>query len=213
MVEREKFDEYMLYGIKEKITLKKCIENEILILLFSLPSFFIGAGGILSWVLGALPFILYFIFIVKFQKARTIEGTFYILHNGVFAGCFSFIFALTGIEILLYLFQGKARNVVICIASIGYIVIILLYSYLIKKIIERKDCNGTKKVKGRIFFTLFGVLGITVARTFFDGMDTRKAMELLCVLCFFLSYVTLIGIFNIFKFLYLVKYIENVKEE
>lgn len=213
MTDREKFEEYMLYGVKEKISLKKGIENELLIILFSMPSFIMGMKDNISWVFALLPMIFYLVFIVRFQKERKMEGIYYILHNGVFSGCISFVFALTGIKILLYLFQGKERNIFIGIVIVGYVLIILLFSYLMKKIIKRKDYSKAKKINGRFFFTLCGVLGITVARVFLSGMDTRNALEFLCVLCFFLSYLTFIGIFNIYKFLYFVKQYEKKEQK
>lgn len=212
MEENESFEEYMLYGIKEKISLKKCVENEILIILFSLPSIIIGVRSNILGMLVFLPIIFYLIFIFKSKKGQTIEGVWYILHNGVFSGCFSFIFALTGIEILFYLFEGKERRIVICMISLGYFFVILLYSYIIKKLMIKKDYCNTRKVKGKLFFILCGILGITVARVFLNAMDTRKALELLCIFCFFLSYLTLIGIFNIFKFQYLVKHQEILEK-
>jgi len=204
----ESFEKYMLYGIGEKISIKKCIENEILIILFSLPSVIIGVRDHILGLLVILPIVFYLIFIFKSQKGQAIEGVRYILHNGVFSGCFSFIFALTGIEILLYLFEGEKRNIIIGIIIAGYIFVILLYRYIIKKLIENKNGSNAKKVNGRFFFILCGIFGITVARIFLNDIETRKAMELLSVFCFFLSYLTLIGIFNIFKFQYLVKHTE-----
>lgn len=47
-----------------------------------------------------------------------------------------------------------------------------------------------------------------MARTFLNDISNQKAMELLCILCFFLSYLMLIGIFNIYKFRYLMKHQE-----
>lgn len=211
MKEKENFKEYMLYGIKEKIAFKECVKNEILIILFSLPSIIIGVVDNVFGLLGILPIIFYLMFIYKLKKGQTIEGIRYILHNGVLSICFSFLFGLAGIEILLYLFEEKARVIVISAIVIGYILIILLYIYIIRKSIEKKNCSNTKKTKGGLFFTLCGIFGITVARVFLSDIDTRKAMELLCILCFFLSYLTLIGIFNIFKFQYLVKHKEMLE--
>lgn len=53
-----------------------------------------------------------------------------------------------------------------------------------------------------------GILGVAVARTFLNDISNRKAWEILCILCFFLSYLTLIGIFNIYKYRYLMKHQE-----
>lgn len=208
MPEKENYEAYMLYGIKENISFKKCIENEILIILLSLPSIIIGVKDNILGLLGILPIVFYFIFILKLKKGQVIEGIKYILHNGVFALCLSFVFGLAGMEILLYLFKGKERIIAISLIGIGYILVILLYSYIIRKLIEKKNYSNVKKAKGSSLLALCGVLGITVARVFLNDMDTRTAMQLLCILCFFMSYLVLLGIFNIVKFQYLTKHKE-----
>ncbi|MBD5541643.1 MAG: hypothetical protein HDR00_10735 [Lachnospiraceae bacterium] len=208
MSEREKFEEYILYGIKEEIPFKKCIEYEILLILFSLPSVIMGIIDNMFGLLGILPVVFYLVFIIKAKKGQAIEGVRYILHNGVLLIFFSFIFGLLGIDILFYLFEGKKRGIMLCAVSMGYLFAILLYSYIIRKLIERKECNNTKKVNGGLFFTLCGVFGIMAARVLLKDMDQGKAMELLCILCFFLSYLTIVGIVGIFKFWYLIKHKE-----
>lgn len=204
MSEREKFEEYMLCGIKEKNTLKECIENELLILFFSALSIVIGAKHIALWALDILPLIFYPIFIIKYKKGRAIEGPLYLLHNGVFSGCISFVLEVMSIAIVFDLFHGKTRNIVVCIIIAGYISAILLYIHIFKKIINEKDYKKAKRSKVGLASSLGGVFGISVARTL-NNIDSRKVLELLCILCFFASCLTLIGIFNIFKFQYLDK--------
>lgn len=208
MAERENFEEYMLYGIKEEISVKKCIEYEMLLVLFSLPSIVMGVKSNTLGLLGILPVIFYLVFVIKVKKGQVIKGAQYILHNGFWLLCFSFVFGLLGTDILFYLFEGKKRGIILCTISAGYIFAILLYSYIIRKQIKRKDCGNTKKVNEGIFFTLCGVFGITAARVLLKDMNQGKAIELLCILCFFLSYLTIVGIVGIFKYWYLMKHKE-----
>lgn len=210
MSERDKVEEFISYGINDKITLKECIENELLIILLSLPSIIIGVIYNISGILGLLPIALYLMFVVKLKKGKVIEGIFCILHNGVFSVCISFIFALAGIQIVLIAFQKQFRIVALCIAAAGYILVGLLYKYMFIQMATKKNISK-KKSRVRIAACVGAILGYYLARTFLNGMDTGKALKLLCILFFSLSYLTLIGIINIFKFLYLNK--QNKKDK
>lgn len=63
----------------------------------------------------------------------------------------------------------------------------------------------------KIASSLGAILGYYGARTFLKGIGTIKALEIVCVICFLLSYLTLIGIINIFKYQYLKK--QNKKDK
>ncbi len=204
----ENFEKFILQGIEERISFRKCIENEMLIVLFSLPLIVIERRNYIFLLLCLLPAILHLIFIIKVGKGRAIEGVQYILYNGVFSGSVSLLFGLIGIDILIYLFSGKERTIMICVVCAGYVLMAILYTYIIKRLINMKEYNNLKNTNRRISFILCGVLGGVVARTFLNDISNQKALELLCILCFFLSFLTLIGIFNIHKFRYLVKHQE-----
>lgn len=149
MTEEEKFEKYMLYGADGKIPLKKCIEFELLLILFSLPliiSIFIGVTDNMFGMLGILPAIIYPIFIVKAKKGKAIEGSLCILHHGIGGVCFCFLLGLSGIEIVLYLFQGKERVIILCIVGAGYILSALSWLCLMRIAIEKMDSSNTKKV-------------------------------------------------------------------
>lgn len=205
MSERDKFEEYISYGVNDKITLKECVKNELLIILFSLPSIIIGVTYNISGILGVLPVVLYPIFVIKLKKKQKIEGTFCILHNGILAGCISFIFALAGIEIVLNIFQGQLRIIVIGIVGVGYVLVGLLYRLMFIKKVEGKKHINEKKAKVKISSSIGAILGYFGARPFLKGIDQRKGLELVCVICFFLSFLSLIGITNIFRFQYIEK--------
>lgn len=193
--------------LQGKISIKKCVENEILILLFSLPVIVIERGNIGLLVLCILPALSYLISIVKLTKGKEIEGPHYILHNGILAGCFTVIFALDGLEVLLYLFSGTERILAIFIVSVGYVFVITVWGIIIRQY-RKKEYRKAKKIRGRSFFALSGVTGILVGRALLKNIDNRTALEIVCVCCFVVSYLSLGGVFNIFQFQYIKKHPE-----
>lgn len=215
MMEKENFKNYILYGINGKTTFKECIKNEVLIIIISLLLFVtIGRSSKIFLVLGILPAFAYFISVLKLsKKGQIIEGVFYLLHNGIAAVCFSYIFALASIEVVYDLFGGTDRITIIGVIVIGYIAVIFLYKYIIRKLIEENAYGGnSKKLKGGLFFTVFGVLGISTGKIFLQGMDDRSGRVLLCILSLFLSYLCLIGIFNISKYKYIMEHKELLED-
>lgn len=199
MEKKEKLEENMLYGKNEKMTLKKCINNELALIIFSLPLLIMGVTYNTLGLLGVLPLIFYplFIYLIKYKKGKTIEGAVYLLHNGVLSLGSSFIFVLTGIEIILFLFEGRTRIILIYIAVMVYILIIFLCRLLQERVLKKKNVK-----KGNVKFSacIGAILGYFGARAFLKDIDQRKALELICFLCFSLSYISLLGIFNIFKY-------------
>ena len=80
---------------------------------------------------------------------------------------------------------------------------------MIRKLIERNAYGGsTKKLKGGLFFALFGVLGMSTGRILFNVVDYRSGGEIGCILSLILSYLCLIGVFNITKYKYLMEHKE-----
>ena len=63
MEKKEKLEENMLYGKNEKMTLKKCINNELALIIFSLPLLIMGVTYNTLGLLGVLPLIFYPLFI------------------------------------------------------------------------------------------------------------------------------------------------------
>lgn len=217
-MEKENFKKYMLYGLEEKTTFDKCIKNEIVIILLSALLIYIGVKkSIIFFILGLIPILVYLISIIKLKSANkklygrdgTIEGVYYIFHAGIYLVCLSYIFALAGIEIIYYVFNENERITIISIIIIGYIVVIFLYNCMVRKLIERNAYGGSaKKLKGGLFFSLFGLLGISTGRILFKMVDYRSSGEIGCILFLFLSYLCLIGIFNITKYKYLMEHKE-----
>ena len=198
--------------LQGKITIKKCVENEMLILLFSLPVIVIERRNIGVMILCILPALSYLISIIKLHKGKEIAGLQYILHNGIFAGCFTVIFALDGLEVLLYLFSGTERSIAIFIVSAGYVFMFMIWGFIVRQY-RKREYNKAKKIKGRSFFGLFGVTGILVARTLSKNIDNNTAWEIVCACCFLVSYLSLGGIFNIFQFQYIKKHPEIWDEQ
>ena len=136
--------------LQGKITIKKCVENEMLILLFSLPVIVIERRNIGVTILCILPALSYLISIIKLHKGKEIAGLQYILHNGIFAGCFTVIFALDGLEVLLYLFSGTERSIAIFIVSAGYVFMFMIWGFIVRQY-RKREYNKAKKIKGRSF--------------------------------------------------------------
>lgn len=217
-MEKENFKKYMLYGLEAKTTFNKCLENEIIIILLSALLIYIGIWqSIIFLILGLVLVLAYLIFIIKLKSAnkklygndQVIEGVYYILNMGIYSVCLSYIFALAGIEIIYDIFNEKERITAISIIIAGYIIVIFLYKCMIRKLIERNAYGGsTKKLKGGLFFALFGVLGMSTGRILFNVVDYRSGGEIGCILSLILSYLCLIGVFNITKYKYLMEHKE-----
>ena len=212
MSDQEEFKKFILYDIDEEIHMKKCVENGILLLIFF--ALFLVIDIVLErrdsvfLILCSFPAFFYFISVVKLKKGNRIGGVHYILHNGILAGCLSFLFGLIGFKILFIFFDGKERIILSCIAGTVYILTGILIGYIIKRSIGKKKYSQ-KKGKGTGIASYVGALcGITFAKTFLKRIDNRTAMGILCMLLFFLSYLTLMGICNIFKYQYIVTHPE-----
>lgn len=212
-MKKETFEQFILYGSEGSISVRKCIENEMLLTVFSLPLVVIERCNYIFLVLAIFPVVLYLVFLIKVGKGKAIEGIQCILHHGVFAVSFSLLFGLIGIDILIHLFDGKERNILICVVIGGYVLMIIFCMCIIRKYMRMKNCNGLKKANRNISFTLCalcGVLGMSVAKTFLQvqDIDNQQALETVCIICFFISYVCILGIFNLYKYRYLMKHKE-----
>lgn len=209
-MKKEIFEQFILYGSEGSISVQKCIENEMLLMFFSLPLVMIERCNYIFLLLALLPAGLYLFFLIKVGKGKSIEGIQCILHHGVFAVSFSLLFGLIGIDILIHLFDGKERNILICAVIVGYVLMTIFCMCIIRKYLRMKNCNGLKKANRNISFTLCGVLGMSVAKTFLQvqDIDNQQALETVCIICFFISYVCILGIFNLYKYRYLIKHKE-----
>lgn len=208
-MEKENIKAYMLYKIDEDVTVMECIKSEIAILVLSMLSLYLGTGYIVFMILDILPIFVYGISVIKLKDEYLIEGVYYILHNGILMLCFSYIFAMMSLEIVFRFLEKDERNLAIGMMVLGYIVAILLYKYTIRKKIKNNEYAGEKeKVKGASFYIAIAVLGAAFARAFLKDMDQISGAKVLCVLSLFVSFVCLIGIFDIARYRYLIKHKE-----
>ncbi|MDE7273777.1 MAG: hypothetical protein K2N95_12075 [Lachnospiraceae bacterium] len=206
ILDKDNFERFILYGIEQYTTIKECIEREFLLLLLSLPLFLLERSNWGLLIVDMIPSISYLISVMVLLKNKKIEGADYILHNGILSACMSLVFMLEGIWIVRYLFRGRVRICLLCVITIGYIIVILLYCCIFNKLAKKRESKGMKKTNGRIFFTLCGLLGISAARIFTRDIDNKAILEMLCVCCFFISYISLLGIFNFVKFYYIIHF-------
>lgn len=213
MSDKEEFQKFILYGIEKETLFKECIKFEAIILfLFMLA--FVGETAserpnYVFLTLCLLPALFYFISAIKLKQGKAIRGVHNILYNGITAGCLSFLFGLAGLEMLLHLFEGKERIIMICIAGAGYVSVIILCIYIVKRSIKKKKYSLKKG--GAVTVSVcasFALLGRTVAKTFFKHVDDKTAMGIACMIMFFISYLSFIGLVNIFKYQYIMKHPE-----
>lgn len=214
MSEQENLKKYMLLGIENITSLKECIKCEILIILLSLPCivFNIFEKKYLLLFLSLLPAVIHLLSVIKLMSSKKIEGVREILYSGIFLCCMSFIFALGGIEILLYLFTGKERVIMVSMVCVSYILVIKFYEYTIRKQIDKMDDNNAKRNWIWMPFTLFGVLGMSVAKAFVKYADNRTLLVFLFICCMILSYLCLSGIVLFLKYRYIMNHTEILDE-
>lgn len=204
MSEKEEFEKFILYGVEREICFKKCIKNEMLLILpfcyFFVIEIISERRDYVFLTLCLLPALFHLITAIKLKKEDRIVGIYYILYNGIVAGCFSFLFGLIGFEILIHLFSGKEQIIMLCIASAGYIFVIILLSYILRQLIKKRRYSMQKGGTGTVFLcVLSGACGGIAAKTFLKDADNGTAIGIVCMLSFFLSYLSLIGIVNILK--------------
>ena len=211
MSEKEEFEKFILYGVEREIYFKKCIKNEMLLILpfcyFFVIEIISERRDYVFLTLCLLPALFHLISAVKLKKEDRIVGIYYILYNGIVAGCFSFLFGLIGFEILIHLFSGKEQIIMLCIASAGYIFVIILLSYILRQLIKKRKYSMQKGGTETVFLcVLSGACGGIVAKIFLKDADNGTAIGIVCMLSFFLSYLSLIGIVNILKYQYIVRH-------
>lgn len=209
MLDKDEFEKFLLYGMDGNVSIKKCIENALLILFFSLPLLIWKWGNFVWLFLGILPFALHIISAIKLSTKGKIERENFILYNGIMAINFSLMFALLGIAICLYLFHGEKRIAVIGMLIIIYIIVILLYIYMIKRMIEKKAFSNAQQNNGIMYTSIFAGLGMLTARTFMSELSNDSAIKILCFCCFILSLAFLLGVVNIVKFYYIKKFLNT----
>ena len=112
------------------------------------------------------------------------------------------------------LFGGRERIVVISIFFTGYFVSLFLWFFLIKRLIAKTNNKNSNKMSGRISITLCAIFGMYLGRIFFKGLDQDSAKEIVCSLCFLISYLCTLGLGSFVKYHYIMKHPEilNKKE-
>lgn len=215
MSDKEEFQKFILYGIEKETPFIECIKVEVIFLfLFMLAFVYETASERQNYVfltLCLLPALFYFISAIILKQGKAIRGVNNILYGGITAGCLSFLFGLAGLEMLLYLFDGKERIIMICIAIAGYVSTSILFVYIIRRSIKKKEYSLKKG--GAVSVSICAscaLLGRAVAKAFFNhaDVDNNTAMGIACILAFLISYLSFGGLVNIFKYQYIKKHPE-----
>ena len=181
-----------------------------MVFLFIAPIFIFAEGKGLGFfiILILLPAFFYPISCIVIKKGKAIEGTAYFLHNGIYSACFSFFWAVMGMAGMFSLFSGRERTMVVSIFLIGYFVSLFLWFLIIKQSIAKTTKNNLNKMSGRISITLCGVFGIYLGRIFLKDLNQDSAKEIVCSLCFLISYLCTLGLGSFIKYRYIMKHPE-----
>lgn len=205
------------WGIDGELSLGKCIQNVILFLFFALLAIAVETisdrRNFAFMVLCVLPALVSLGSVIKLREGKTIRGLSYILYNGITAGCFAFLFGLMGLEILFFLFQGKEKIILLCIAGTGYIFVMIFLGYTARMLAREKEYSsrtGPAGTVSAVLCTLSGLTGVMVGRSFLKEIDQKAALGIVCFICFFVSNLALIGVGNLFKYQYMKKHPEII---
>lgn len=211
-MEKDEFREFIIRGIEGSMSKKDCIENTILLLFFSLPSIILGRNNIILIILALLPTIICIVDTAKTMEKGVIKGKFYILYLGILSTSFSLVCAMGGIWTLTFLVEEKYRWFAIMLVVAGYILAFVLYGCLTIYLIKKKAYSRMKHTNVTISATLFGVLGISTAKIFMGKVKAVSPLEVLCICSFFLSFLFLLGMGNLYKFWYIQNHEEILDE-
>ena len=211
-MDKDEFREFIIRGIEGSVSKKECIENVFLLLFLSIPSIILGRNNIITIILALLPIIICIVNIAKTMKNGVIKGKFYILYLGVMATSFSLLLTTGGIWTLTFLVEEQYRVFAIVLVGVGYILTFVLYGCLIRHLIKKKAYSRMKYTNITISATLFGVLGISTAKIFMGKVKAVSPLEVLCICSFFLSFLFLLGMGNLYKFWYIQNHEEILDE-
>lgn len=206
-MEFTEFEKFIMYGIERTASTDDLFKYGIIVILLSIPAIVIEAigEGYVFCVLFLLPTVVYLISTCKLQQGGIIEGPRYILYTGIWSGCFSAVCALIGVDLFFHEFNGKERIVFLLIAIGSYIIVMALYGYMYKWTIRKKAYSNPRKKATIITPTVGAVLGVSLSRTLNRNLE-GKAVWLVPYVFLLISYLASAGVFNIYRFLYIVKH-------
>lgn len=211
-MDKDEFREFIIRGIEGSVSKKDCIKGVITLLIFSLPSIIFGSDNIILIILALLPTIICIVDIAKTMENGVIKGKFYILYLGVMATSYSLLFTTCGIWTIIFLVEEKYRGLAMVLVVAGYVFSVVLYGCLVRHLIKKKAYSRMKYTNATISTTLFGALGIATAKIFMGRVEAVSPLEVICICSFFIAFLSLLGMGNLYKFWYIQTHEEILDE-
>lgn len=191
--------DFLNYGVETAvITRKGIIEQDALILFFSLINMLLSGFSIPMCVINILVFLG--CSILTFSR-QSVTGEKYFFIVGIWSVSFGIVLGIAGTLLVLLTIEKQYHFRFGIIIFVIYLLVITLFAGMILRLIKRGAYSQVKKTTGGVGFTLFGAAGISVARLLSKGMGNEVAIQ--CGgICFYLVSFLMVS----FGFLGLVKY-------
>ena len=214
MTEQEEFRKYMLKGMDKRISLVGCFGIDILLILCSMPLFVLEDNKVLFFMISFSPAVIYFISVIRLKEKSAIQGVSYILHKGIMASCFTYLFVLDTLELLHpYPDQIKDHPVYLISTLLGSAYVVFIVGGLVMNACKRQTVTDIKRMRPLITVVIVSSFGSSLPRVFTSDLspvDTLRA--LLCTATSCLAFLSVMDISNIFKYRYIIKHPELVNE-
>ena len=212
-VDKDEFEAFIRFGIEGSVTRGSCVQTAIICYLFlplllTFPLILATQNVAVLLGLAFLPFLLYVVSVIRLMKNGRIEGEYYLLYNGINAIGLTWILGMGGMGMLALAFEGRERILAIVAVCVVYILVLVGYTVWIIHLIRKKVYSSKKYTQTYIGTTAFAVMG-TFAAPFIVGVCNIHNIPpaLIASVCFFfVSFLGMLGIFNVYKFWYIRKY-------
>lgn len=199
----EEFVEFLKYGLSGIVKKKDIWAIDCIMMFFSL--FLALADGYISLKWGIPSTIIVVTCIILTYTKEDVKGSKIFLVYGAWGSCFTLIFGLFGVRVLLPVLDKKKHFIFISILIIAYIMVTVMYISIIKHLIKKGAYKETRKTNGKMLCTIAGVGGISLAKTFVNSAGYERTIQIASICAFLMSFLSLLGVFNFYKYFYLKK--------
>lgn len=210
----KKMKAFIEFGKGDIITKKQAVDFFVLSLLFIGPFGFIGEKKISIFIISVLLLVISVSMLLSVWKNEKSEF-FSFGYKGMQALILMISLAMDGCRLLI-LILDKGVGLLIISLIILYMIILLSYMGIIKKLINQGaylEGGKANTANIRIMATLFGVFGISIATIFSSGMDNNSVIIIIALCCFMVSILSLLGIPNLYKYIMLRKEKQGILPE
>lgn len=199
----EEFVEFLKYGQSQTIKRKDIFKVNFIMMVLAL--FLTFADGYISLKWGIPSTIIVVMCIILTYTKEDVKGGKIFFINGVLGTCFTLIFGLLGISVLLPVLDQKKHFIFISILIAAYVMATVTYISIIKHLIKKGAYKETRKANVHMLSTIAGVGGISIARTFVDSVSYERATQIASICFFLISFLSIFGVFYFYKYYYLKK--------